>query len=308
LPDINPEEQFDPQQPKSSFIKDLHPAAYVLIVLGIIFILYQFIGGVVALLSGGDKLGEIDVKSVRIILALGQFIFILGGVIFFSKLQTPDLKNTFRLRVPKMSLIILSILGIILIQPFIQGFMYFQDQAINNIPYIRDFVKPIKELWDQLESSVMKIIAAHSPFEFAVVVFVICITPAICEEFLFRGFVLTNLRKTLRAGYAIFISGLLFAIYHFQPFSLIPLILLGGYLGFIVYYSNSILTGVICHFLNNFFAAYFMYAYGKENFDNPQLTSSESANALIAAAVSIMMFAGVIVQFYRMREKETLPV
>jgi len=305
LQEIDPEEQPYPQEPKRSFLKDLNPVTYVLLVLAVIFIIYQFIGGALEFFSGGVGKGDINVKTTRIILIFAQFMLILAPVIFFSWLRNPDLKKIFKLNIPKASLIFLAILGIILIQPFLQGYMYFQEQALNYFPAIRDLVMPVKELWDMLEKSVLKIVTAYSPAEFAVVILVIAITPSICEEFLFRGFVLSNLSIRSKAGPAIFLSGFLFAIYHFQPFSIVPLIILGIFLGFVVYYSNSILTGIICHFLNNFFAAYYLYAFGKENFDNPQLTGSESANALIASAVSIVLFAAVMVVYYKTREKES---
>jgi len=305
LQEFNPEEQKDPQKPGESFVKNLHPFAYVAIVLFIIFFLYQFIGAALVLAAGGGgDLQSFDVETSRIVLAFGQYMFILAPVIFFARFQTADLKSVFRLKMPKANLLLLAIIGIILIQPFLQGYMYFQDQAINSLPGLRDFVKPVKEMWDELEGAVMKIVAAHSPVEFAVIVFVICITPAICEEFLFRGFVLTNLKKTASAGNAIFLSGFLFAVYHFQPFNLIPLIALGCYLGFIVYYSKSIFTGMACHFINNFLAAYYMYAYGKQDFDNPQITGSEATNALIAGIISLVLFIFVIYLYFRFREKE----
>jgi membrane protease YdiL (CAAX protease family) len=308
LQEFNPEEQKDPQKPAPSFIKNLHPFAYVALVLFIIFFLYQFIGAALVLTAGGGgDLENFDVEISRIVLAFGQYMFILAPVIFFARFQTADLKGMFRIKIPKASLMLLAIFGIVLIQPFLQGYIYFQEQAINSVPFIRDFLNPIKEVWDRLESSVMKIVAAHSSVEFAVIVFVICITPAICEEFLFRGFVLTNLAKTSKATAAIFLSGFLFAIYHFQPFSLLPLVILGWYLGFVVYYSNSIFTGIVCHFINNFLASYYLYVYGKENFDNPQLTGSETMNALLAGIFSLVSFVIIIMIYYRLREKESIP-
>ena len=305
MQEFNPEEQKDPQKPVPGFINNLHPFTYVAIVLFIIFFLYQFIGAALVLAAGGGgDLENFNVEISRIVLAFGQYMFILAPVLFFARFQTTDLKAMFRIRIPKLSLILLAVFGIILIQPFLQGYIYFQDQAINSLPFLRDFLKPVKEVWDKLESSVMKIFAAHSPVEFAVIVFVICITPAICEEFLFRGFVLTNLRKTARASAAIFLSGFLFALYHFQPFNLLPLIILGWFLGFVVYYSNSIFTGMICHFLNNLLASYYLYVYGKENFDNPQLTTSETMNTLISGVFSLVLFIIVIYIYYRLREKE----
>jgi membrane protease YdiL (CAAX protease family) len=201
-------------------------------------------------------------------------------------------------------LVILAVLGIVMIQPFLQGYMYFQEMAINGIPFVRDALKPLQEIFDSFESGTMKIVQAHSVFEFIVVVFVICVTPAICEEALFRGFALSNLRKISRPAKAIFTTGFLFAFYHFQPFNLIPLVILGCYLGFVVYYSNSIFTGILCHFLNNFFASYFLYMYGKQDFETPKLAGDELTDTIVAVIVSILIFSSIIILYYRLRDKK----
>lgn len=305
MQDFNPEEERDPQRPAGSFFKSLNPYAYVIIVLAIIFILYQFIGASLALVAGGmDDLENPNVKITRVILSFGQFMFILAPTIFFARFQTHDLKKIFRLSPPKPSLMLLAVLGIVLIQPFLQGYMYFQEQLITSVPFIRDIVKPVKDIFDTLEKSTFKIVQAHSIIEFITVVFVICLTPAICEEALFRGFTMTNLRRVSKASVAIFMSGFLFAFYHFQPFNIIPLIILGWYLGFIVYYSNSIWIGMICHFLNNFFATYFLYMYGKDEFETPHLTGDELTNTIVAAVLSVVLFSGTVIMYYRLRVNE----
>ncbi len=304
MQDFNPEQNRDPQKPAGSFLKGLNPFAYVIIVLAIIFFLYQFLGGILAVAAGDLNAENPNVKITRIILSFGQFMFILAPTVFFARLETHELKRLFRLSAPKFSHVLLAILGIVMIQPFLQGYMYLQESAINSIPFLHDLLMPVKDLFDTLEKSTLKIVQAYSSIEFIVVVFVICITPAICEEALFRGFALSNLRKVSKPAIAICLSGFLFALYHFQPFNLIPLVVLGWYLGFIVYYSNSIWVGVICHFLNNFFAAYFLYAYGKEEFETPHVAGDELTDSIVAAAFSIVMFASVIFLFYRLRVHE----
>lgn len=303
MQEFNPEENNDPQKPAGSFLQSLNPFARVIVVLAIVFFLYQFVGGLLALAAGDINLENPNVKITRVVLAFGQFMFILAPTVFFARLQTWDLKKVFRLNRPKYSLLLLAILGIVMIQPFLQGYMYFQEMALNSIPFIRDGVKPLKELFETFEVSTMKIVQAHSVTEFFVVVFVICITPAICEEFLFRGFTLSELSKISRPLKAIIISGSLFAFYHFQPFNLIPLIILGCYLGFVVYYSNSIYVGIICHFLNNFFAAYYLYAYGKPDFETPHLAGDELTNTIVAVVVSLLIFSSILFLYYRLRIK-----
>lgn len=304
MQEFNPEEKHEPNPPPGGFLKNLSPFAYVFIVLAIIFFLYQFIGGLLAIAAGDLDSENPDVKMTRIILSFGQFMFILAPTIFFTRLQTSDLKTALRLKAPKAGLLILSILGIIMIQPFLQGYMYLQESIINGIPFLRDLLQPVKEMFDTFEKSTLKIVSAYSVLEFIVVVFVICITPAICEEVLFRGFALTNLRKAYKPIAAILIGGILFGFYHFQPFNIVPLIILGSYLGFIVYFANSIWVGIIAHFLNNFFAAFFMYAYGTHDFETPRLTGDELTSTLAAGVLSLVLFISIMVMYYRLRVTE----
>ena len=292
-------------KPAGSFIKNLPPFAYVIIVLGIIFFLYQIIGAALAVAAAGADF-EKNVPIARIILSFGEFMFILAPTIFFTRLQTSDLKGTFRLNIPNPLLVMLAILGIILIQPILQGYMSIQMYVLDHTPYIQGILKELKSIFDIVEETTMKLVRSYSPFEFVIVVFVIGITPAICEELLFRGFVLKNLEKVAKANIAIFLSGFLFALYHLQPFNLVPLIILGTFLAFVVYYSNSIYVGMLCHFLNNFFAAYFVYMFGKEDIQTPRLSHSETADAAITAAVSIILFVFVVYLFYKFRYKGEL--
>ncbi len=285
-----------------NWIKGINPFFYVIIVLGIVFFLYQVLGGFLAFIAGGEKLDS-DVKITRLILSFGQFMFILAPTIFFARLQTPDLKRIFKLHIPAVHLVLLTIIGILLIQPFLQGYIYFQDYFLNHLPLLQNIIKQLKDVFDMLEAAEMKIITAYSPLEYIVIVFVICVTPAICEEMLFRGFVLSNLKRVSKVTSAIALSSFLFSMYHFQPFNIIPLAILGGFLGFVVYYSNSIFLGMLGHFLNNFFASYYLYKFGKQDFETPQLTNSEMLNTGGTAIISFILFASVLYAFYKFRDE-----
>lgn len=304
MQEFNPEESNGSAPPPGSIFKQLNPVAFVIVVLAVIFFLYQFVGGLLAFAAGDITMDNPDVKITRVILSFGQFMFILAPAVFFARFRTHDLKSMFKLNTPKPSLLLLAVLGIVMIQPFLQGYMYFQEQLINSIPFLNDSLKPVKDLFDTFETSTMKIVKAHNWFEFSVVVFVICITPAICEEALFRGLALSNVSKVYRPAKAIFFTGFLFALYHFQPFNIIPLIILGCFLGFIVYYSNSLYVGVLCHFLNNFFASYYMFVYGKPEFETPRLAGDELTDTIVAVVLSLLIFTSIVILYYRLRVKQ----
>lgn len=92
------------------------------------------------------------------------------------------------------------------------------------------------------------------PMPLWVVLAVIAVTPAICEELFFRGVVMSGLRR-LGQWQAIGISSLLFAVAHASIYRLLPTFVLGVLLGFLVWKTGSILTGMVVHALNNGIAA-----------------------------------------------------
>ena len=85
-------------------------------------------------------------------------------------------------------------------------------------------------------------------------VVIFALIPAICEEFAFRGFILSGLEHQHRVRSAILLSALMFGFLHvllslFQQ--LFNATLLGIVLGLLAVRSRSILPGIVFHFLNN---------------------------------------------------------
>jgi sodium transport system permease protein len=83
---------------------------------------------------------------------------------------------------------------------------------------------------------------------------VLALLPAICEEFAFRGFILSGLEDQRRTRSAILLSALMFGFLHvllslYQQ--LFNATLLGIVLGLLAVRSGSLLPGILFHFLNN---------------------------------------------------------
>jgi membrane protease YdiL (CAAX protease family) len=77
------------------------------------------------------------------------------------------------------------------------------------------------------------------------------LTPAVCEELLFRGYVHRQVERRLGPVWAVALVGVLFGLYHLQPTKALPLAVLGAWLGFVTWTSGSIVPAVVVHFLNN---------------------------------------------------------
>lgn len=93
---------------------------------------------------------------------------------------------------------------------------------------------------------------------FFVVFAVFALTPAICEEMLFRGLLLSGLRR-LGPVAAVVISALLFGLAHASVYRLLPTAFLGVVIGVTRLRTRSILPGMIIHALNNGLALSLIY-------------------------------------------------
>ena len=102
----------------------------------------------------------------------------------------------------------------------------------------------------------------------------IAVVPAICEELLFRGVLLTWLKDSFRNKHlAVWLSAIVFSAIHIQFLGFFPRMLLGVYLGYLFLWTGSLWTAIIAHFLNNavLVVAAFLYNIGYMTTDYEQI-------------------------------------
>jgi membrane protease YdiL (CAAX protease family) len=92
---------------------------------------------------------------------------------------------------------------------------------------------------------------------------VVAVAPGICEELLFRGFMLRFFEK-YGVKISIVLSGLMFAAFHLDPFRFVPVFLLGMLLAYLTLRSGSIVNAMIHHTMNNGFAVFVMSFAGSK--------------------------------------------
>ncbi|WP_437756875.1 ABC transporter permease subunit/CPBP intramembrane protease [Sorangium sp. So ce1389] len=93
---------------------------------------------------------------------------------------------------------------------------------------------------------------------YPVVLLLVAVTPALCEELLFRGLVYAGLRRAGPAV-AIGVSALLFGLAHGSVYRLLPTFSLGLALGYARHRTGSVLPGALLHALNNGLAVSLLY-------------------------------------------------
>ena len=129
------------------------------------------------------------------------------------------------------------------------------------------------EVFERLERHIMS-----QPAWFTVMW--IGVAPAVCEEVLFRGLMLPRLREVWGRHVAIFTTGFLFALFHLDPFRIVPTLAMGVMMGYLYVWTRSLWVPIMYHLTNNLAA----FAYAKGWVFLPE-TTDQLTPALIATAV-----------------------
>ncbi len=93
----------------------------------------------------------------------------------------------------------------------------------------------------------------------------LAVTPAVCEEFFFRGYLFSSLRQTMRPWKTIVVSAMLFGGFHVVTTNalsverFVPSTLMGLVLGWICWKSGSVLPGMLLHTCHNGFLLTVLY-------------------------------------------------
>ena len=254
-PDSSPEEI--PVPSDRSFIDryGISPVVFALATLIIVFIAYQIIGGVITYFLFGLNPTADNVDGLRLVTGIGQLLFILLPTVLLIRLGTTEPSRFLRLEFPGVQALIVPLVGIFSLQQMLQIYLVFQEK-IPLPPELEEFTRQLKDMIDQLT----KLLAGSSSVpELFWVIFIIALIPAVAEEFLFRGLVQRSIERQFGPIRAMVVTGIIFGAYHLNPFSFVPLAILGIYLGFLAMRARSLWTSVAAHFYNNTYACVTLY-------------------------------------------------
>lgn len=223
----------------------------------IAFIGFQFTAAIVALvLLLINREGAVDAAEVAQSLTenldllfigntSGQILFLGLATWFFVRLHTSKAKRPEFLRFSTNSttpsMLGLTFILILAVQP-----------TVWFLGWLNAFL-PVPDMLSEFQSSQMQMIEnfLRGDHLLLLTLFHVGVVPAICEEVLYRGYVMRAFEKSWGILPAILISGLLFGLYHVQLSNLLPLASIGIILGFVTWASESIYPAMLAHFINN---------------------------------------------------------
>ena len=178
----------------------------------------------------GDEQGLVQIR----ILVVQQITLIAMPALMMGILLTTSLRRTFSLRWPEFDRLVFALLLPFALHPL----------SLELLVSLQWFFPPlpagIAETMGQLKSVRVELVLAA-----------FALTPAICEEIAFRGFLLSGFRRKGRIRFAILLSSCAFGIIHMIPHQVFNATLLGLILGAMCVRSQSLLPGIAFHFVYN---------------------------------------------------------
>lgn len=167
-------------------------------------------------------------------LLLSQWVGLLGLVAVFARLSGRPLAAVLVLGRPSGH----ALLGGLLVGA----------SAWAGVAVIGQWLVPVpKEVLEQLRKTLLPDDGRGLPLNLLLV----ALTPAVCEEALFRGPILRGLRSRLPTAAAALITGLLFGLFHLDAWRLLPTTLLGVLLSLVALWGGSIVPAMLAHLANN---------------------------------------------------------
>jgi len=200
-------------------------------------VLLLILGVAVLFVTGGIPL-QLLLGEVGILLS--QLLLIALPALFFAWRGGFDLRETFSLRpvTPR------QVGGGLL-------FLFGGVQLAWFIAWVQGFFIPVPT---ELLEAMAEVLTADSLGRYLWLLLLAAVTPAFAEEVLFRGVVLSGLRRSLPPMLAVVLVGVIFGLFHLSPqtaFRFLPTAWLGVLLAWVVVASGSLPLAIFLHFVNN---------------------------------------------------------
>ena len=218
-------------------------------------------------------------SSMMRLIVVQQLAMIACPAVFMGLLLTTSLRATFRLRMPSLTAMAIGVGLSVIAHPLSMELRRFlvEHQVFPELP---ESARDVMEL--------MK--TGERPTWLLLLVF--AVTPAICEELAFRGFILSGLARGGRLAIAVGISSVMFGIIHMIPQQAFNAALLGLVLGLLAIYSRSLFPAMAFHFCNNALATF--YSAETSKFHTDGVFFSRHPDGQLSYEAPLLVLCGIV--------------
>ncbi len=224
--------------------------------LGAAFILFQFVLTPVilviqiAMAEGGlsvDAFGDPEqlmatyTRELVLSNSIGQVMGLAIPALLAARLHSSEWVEYLRLRSVDGRLLLLALVGVVGLQPVTQWLAELNRQL------------PLPESARLVEQSQLELIRQVLEGDLGLVfnLTMLALVPGICEEVLFRGYAQRQFERAAGPAGGILLAGGLFGLYHLRPSQLLPLMVLGFYMAYLVWRTGSLIPAMGVHVVHN---------------------------------------------------------
>ena len=199
------------------------------------------------------------IRETRFLQTLGLFLF---PAIISAWLFSDNYKEYLQIEQPiHLSATFWAIISMIVALPFLNLTYYFNQQMA--LPEaLKSLETWMKEMEHANNQTIEVILNTDSTSTILFNILIICVIAGVSEEFMFRGLLQTFFGKVIRNPHIlIWTIAILFSCIHLQFYGFITRVLLGAWLGYLMYYTKTLWIPVLAHFTNNFISvgAYYLF-------------------------------------------------
>jgi len=190
-----------------------------------------------------------NLRIIQLISSIGIFLFPAIGIAWLCSNNVCEYL-CFK-KFPTINIFLLVTISVFLISPAISLTSYFNKQI--SLP---EFMLPIEQWMIEKEKIAIDLtemlLNEKGLIAFISNIIVVAVAAAFTEEFLFRGTLSQIIQKcTANHHSTIWVTAIIFSAIHLQFYGFVPRMLLGAYLGYLIYWSKNIWLPILAHFVNN---------------------------------------------------------
>ena len=285
-------------------MENSHVIAKIMVWLGCIFVMFSLTVLVIALITQGNPLSDINtLKWIQLLQTISLFL-LPSLILAYLCAQTPckwlQLDNKVNWKV------LLWAIGIMLVAlPAINLMSHWNQQMVlpTWLSGVEEWMKAKEAEAEWLTKQFMSVTTISG---LLVNLLLMAVLPALSEEITFRGVLqrLLNFQlSTFNSHLAIWLTAIIFSAIHMQFYGFVPRMLMGALFGYMLVWTGSLWVPMLMHFVNNGMAVLLYFLANKAGWDMDEVDAIGTNETLWLGIVSLVL---TIVGIYAFRRSTTM--
>lgn len=292
-------------------MENSHVIAKIMVWLGLIFVMFSLTVLVIALVTQGNPLSDINtLKWIQFLQTIS--LFLLPSLIL-AYLCAKAPWNWLLLDKKVDWKVLLWAIGIMLVAlPAINLMSHFNQQMVlpSWLSGLEEWMKNKEAEAEWLTKQFMSVTTVSG---LLVNLLLMAVLPALSEEITFRGVLqrllspkhstLNSHLSTLNSHLSIWLTAIIFSAIHMQFYGFLPRMLMGAMFGYALVWTGSLWIPILMHFTNNAMAVLLYFVSLRADWDIDKIDAIGTGNTLWLGIASIVP---TIVGIYAFRRSTTM--